>query len=204
MKADPHSSSAGAWRLPVLVLCLAGALLSGCAPQPVAEAEPAAPVPRNPDDVQLTLNMPAQDATCDCGSQETMDCTFLERGVRALAEGEHIEAVQYFQRYQRLEKSPLAQWESRLAIAYASMLPSSPFYDAEAARDSYVALQRDEPGGKKHHSIVLMQQALETFVLMERHVEDLENRANMLEGDLEKREQALKRLRELTLGQPGG
>jgi uncharacterized small protein (DUF1192 family) len=84
------------------------------------------------------------------------------------------------------------------------MLPSSPFYDVEAARDSYVALQHDEPPGKKHHSIVLMQQALETFVLMERHVEELENRASMLEGDLEKREQALKRLRELTLGQPGG
>ena len=47
-----------------------------------------------------------------------------------------------------------------------------------------------------------MQQALESFVLMERHVADLENRATMLREDLEKREQALKRLRELTLGQP--
>ena len=49
-----------------------------------------------------------------------------------------------------------------------------------------------------------MQQALESFVLLDRHVNDLENRTSMLEDDLEKREQALKRLRELTLGQPEG
>lgn len=189
-------------RLPGLGLALC--LLAGCVQQPMVEPEPAPAVPRDPDDVELTLNLPAKEPACDCAAEPLNDYTFLERGVRVLADGEHIEAVQYFQRYQRLEKTAVAQWESKLAIAYASILPSSPFYDVDAARDSYLALQHDEPPGKKHHSIVLMQQALETFVLMERHVEDLENRNTMLEDDLSKREQALKRLRELTLGQPAG
>jgi hypothetical protein len=178
-------------------------LLAACALPPASEPVPE-PLPRNPDDVELTLNLPQQSDGCDCPALPEQDHTFLERGVRALVAGEHIEAVQYFQRYQRLEQGPLAQWESRLAIAYASMLPDSPFYDVEAAIDSYESLQHEEPAGEKHYSIVLMQQALETFLLMERHVEDLENRTSMLEDDRAKREQALKRLRELTLGQPGG
>ncbi len=94
------------------------------------------------------------------------------------------------------------KWEGDLAIAYVSMLPSSPFYDVDAAQLAFAELQAREPEGDKHHSVVLMQQALESFVIMERHVADLESRATMLREDLEKREQALKRLRELTLGQP--
>ena len=42
---------------------------------------------------------------------------------------------------------------------------------------------------------------LESFTVMNRHVTDLEGRNGMLEEDLAKREEALKRLRELTLGQ---
>ena len=119
-----------------------------------------------------------------------------------LAAGDYVEAVQQFQRYRRLEKTELAQWEADIAITYASMLPASPFFDVEAARLAYTELHVREPGGIKHPSIVLMQQALESFVLMDQHIEDLENRNSMLEDDLEKREQALRRLRELTLGQP--
>lgn len=189
--------------LSVPSLCL---LLGACAGQP--PVEPAAtPPPRNPDDVELTLNLPEQGANCDCATAaglEDKDHTFLERGVQRLAGGEYIEAVQYFQRYQRLEKAPLAQWESRVAIAYVSMLPDSPFYDVLAAREAYGELKETEPTGQKHSSIVLMTQALETFVVMERHVDYLESRAALLQEDLDKREQALKRLRELTLGQPAG
>jgi DNA-binding transcriptional MocR family regulator len=54
------------------------------------------------------------------------------------------------------------------------------------------------------HSVVLMQQALESFVSWSGISRMLENRAAMLQEDLDKREQALKRLRELTLGQPEG
>jgi len=184
-----------------LVVSLA---LGGCAVAPAPAPEPEATPVRNPDDVELTLNLPAGDETCVCEAAPSEDRTFLERGVETLAEGEYVEAVQYFQRYRRMEASPLAQWEADIAIAYASILPSSPFFDVAAATRSYTDLQAREPEGPKHHSIVLMQQALESFVLMDRHIEDLENRARMLEDDLGKREEALRRLRELTLGQPGG
>jgi tetratricopeptide (TPR) repeat protein len=176
--------------------------LAACAAPPPVPPEPEPP-PRAPEDVELTLNLPADEAECVCSVVAENDRTFLEKGVETLASGDYVEAVQYFQRYRRLETDPIAQWEADVAIAYASMLPSSPFYDVPAARKAYLDLQGLEPEGPKHHTIVLMQQALESFVLMDRHIEDLENRSSMLEEDLEKREQALKRLRELTLGQPG-
>ncbi len=179
-------------------LILGSLLLAACASPP---SEPVV-ADRDPADVELTLNIPAEPENCSCETAPENDRTFLERGMETLAGGDYIEAVQYFQRYQRLEQTPLAQWEADLAIAYVSMLPSSPFYDADAARGAYVDLQDREPQGQKHHSIVLMQQALESFVIMERHIQDLEGRTSMLQEDLDKREQALKRLRELTLGQP--
>jgi len=180
---------------------LLGACAAGPDPQP-PQPERAAQTPQEP--VELTLNLPEQGGNCSCEQAPGSDRTFLERGVAMLAEGEYIEAVQHFQRYRRLEKQPLAQWEAQLAIAYVSMLPNSPFYDVAAARDSYIALHNAIPEGQQHDSIVLMRQALETFVLMERHIADLEMRTEMLGDDLEKREQALRRLRELTLGQPEG
>lgn len=177
--------------------------LSACTVAPVTPPEQAAPV-RAPEDVELTLNLPADDEqiSCEEPSPDENDRTFLERGVETLAGGDYVEAVQYFQRYQRLEKTPVAQWESEIAISYVSMLPSSPFYDVDAALAAYTDLQARVPSGTKHPSIVLMQQALESFVLMQRHFSDLENRSSMLQEDLDKREQAIKRLRELTLGQP--
>ena len=173
-------------------------LLAGC----VTKAP--APPERAPEPVEITLNLPAETPPCACEGLEANDRTFLERGMQTLAGGDYIEAVQYFQRYQRLETSPLAQWEGDIAIAYISTLPSSPFYDVGAARSAYRALRAREPEGQKHHGIVLMQQALESFVLMDRHIRDLESRAERLQEYLDKREQALRRLRELTLGQPEG
>lgn len=188
-------------RAHVLTAVAASLVLAGCVASP--PPAPQEPAPRAPEDVELTLNLPERGQDCVCEAPAENDRTFLERGVETLAAGDYVEAIQYFQRYRRLEAQPVAQWEAEVAIAYASMLPSSPFYDVPAARAAYTDLQAREPEGTKHHAIVLMQQALESFVLMDRHIEDLENRAGMLEDDLEKREQALKRLRELTLGQPG-
>ncbi|MEO1081537.1 MAG: hypothetical protein AAFY29_18405 [Pseudomonadota bacterium] len=188
---------------PVLFTLAFTALLSACAGAPPEEPVVEKPIVK-PEDVELTLNLPDDRSGCVCEVEEVQDRTFLERGMQTLAEGDYVEAVQYFQRYRRLETEALAQWEADIAIAYASMLPSSPFYDVEAASGAYIELQSQEPVGEKHHSIVLMQQALESFVLMDRHIADLENRTSMLEDDLDKREQALRRLRELTLGQPEG
>ena len=77
---------------------------------------------------ELNLTLPGE--SCSCVADEDLaDYTFLERGFTALLEDEYIEAVQYFQRYQRLEKSKEAEWEAAVAIAYVSTLSKSPFYE---------------------------------------------------------------------------
>jgi hypothetical protein len=182
-------------------LPLAGLLLflQACASEPVADqsvAPGSEPVP------ELTLNLPEQAENCVCAGSEAVDHTFLEKGFDALAAGDHIEAVQYFQRYQRLEKSPRADWEAGIAIAYDSMLPRSPFYDPEAAAKSYAGLSaHDFKGEPVHTKILMMRDALETFVAMDRKITKLNSENKALSEDLAKREEALKRLRELTLGQ---
>ena len=174
-------------------------LLPGCSTAPVAETSPEGstePVP------ELTLNLPENPEGCDCALADEADYTFLEKGFSALVAGEHIEAVQYFQRYKRLESSPQADWEADIAIAYDSMLPRSPFYDPESARKAYDDLrQRQVQDLAIHDKVLMMRDALETFVAMEREISKLESDNSLLREDLAKREEALKRLRELTLGQ---
>lgn len=177
-------------------------LLQACAPAPERTIEPAPTVQRPDRDVELNLNLPEPD-DCNCQPDEAaVDYTFLDRGMQALARGEYIEAVQQFQRYRRLEKGATARWEAELAIAYVSMLPRSPFYDADAALISFTQLQQDyREDMQLHDSIALLYEALDGFLQQAKHLDDLENSNAILREDLEKREQALKRLRELTLGQ---
>jgi hypothetical protein len=152
---------------------------------------------------ELTLNLP-DPAECACTADTPADYTFLDKGFDALLDGEYIDAVQYFQRYQRLESSPRADWEAAIAIAYVSMLPRSPFYDPEAARSSFKELRKQNAKDLKVHDYTrLMRQSLLNFLIQEQHIEDLESTNATLKGDLEKREEALKRLRQLTLGQKG-
>lgn len=177
---------------PALVL-----VLGACAGAPAPES-PAAPAEEA--EVELTLNLPDPEA-CDC-PPPAADYTFLERGFRALAAGDAIEAVQYFQRYRRLEKSPTAAWEADMAIAYTSMLPDSPFYDAQAADAALGELrERLTPELRPHETTLLLAKALAAFVDLTRRSDALAGSNRTLRRDLEKREQALRRLRELTLGQ---
>ena len=180
-------------------------LLQACAPAQDRASEPPATVQRPDRDVELNLNLPEPD-DCNCRPDEAaVDYTFLERGMQALARGEYIEAVQQFQRYRRLEKGDTPRWEAELAIAYVSMLPRSPFYDADAALMSFTQLQRDyREDMQLNDSIALLYEALDAFLLQAKHLDDLESSNAILREDLEKREQALKRLRELTLGQREG
>jgi len=210
-------------RLPAIaLLVVTSALLQACVPIPASTENPpdadqgaagtAAADPPS-DDVaagqkvpELTLNLPAS-KDCQCvAPQDGPDHTFLERGYTALAQGDHIEAVQHFQRYQRLEDSPLSDWEAGMAIAYVSMLPTSPFFDPEAARKTYRRLNKlltPQWQTRLHEKSLLMRESLETFVVLDRHIADLEANNATLKQDLEKREEALRRLRELTLGQRG-
>jgi tetratricopeptide (TPR) repeat protein len=198
----------------VAVLAACATLLAACTQTPVeppaSEMQPAKapPVEERPPVPELTLNLPERrGADCQCPAvpiEGSRDLTFLERGYTAMAVGDHIEAVQYFQRYQRLESSPEANWEAGVAIAYLSMLPTSPFFDPEAARKSWRRLRKDYQSGMQvHEQSLLMRDSLETFVALERHIDDLEANNATLREDLLKREEALKRLRELTLGQRG-
>ncbi len=162
--------------------------------------------PRSVDTVEtesvpeLTLNLREQSG--DCVEQKIMDFTPLERGFTALAAGQHIEAVQHFQRYLRLEKGDEEELEASIAIAYISILPSSPFYDTEAARKSYRKLRkRPIDRLKLHEQTLLMRQSLETFLAMERRNIELKDDNETLATNLARREVALKRLRALALGQ---
>jgi hypothetical protein len=151
---------------------------------------------------ELTLNLPQENCRCAV-SEDQPDYNFLEKGFDALTEGDYIEAVQSFQRYQRLEKSPEAQLESKIAIAYVSTLSKSPFFDPVEARRANRRLYKQlKPGMEVHPKILLMRDSLETFGVMQRHIKDLEASNATLTDDLRKREEALKRLRELALGQP--
>ena len=178
-------------------------LLQGCtAAKPVEEMKPAVAIEPVPE---LTLNLEEQSCNCEV-AVDTPDYTFLERGFSELVAGDYIEAVQSFQRYQRLEKSAETDGESGIAIAYVSTLPNSPFYDPVEARKAAKILrkQKDDQnvkGKNVHEKSLFMRNALDAFLVMQRHVNTLEVTNATLRADLKKREQALKRLRELALGQ---
>ncbi|MEM1153565.1 MAG: hypothetical protein AAGI44_05455 [Pseudomonadota bacterium] len=171
---------------------------------PMPEKEPAAvdqptvtPVP------ELELNLPQQTPLCDCPEEdEDKDYTFLEKGYRALLDGEYEEAMDYFLRYQRLESSPRAQLEAGIAITYVQMLPRSNYYNPEIARSSFNVLRKQNAKALGVHDYTrLMRQSLINFVIVQNQLDDLRSKNQNLQGELDKREDALKKLRDLTLGQ---
>jgi tetratricopeptide (TPR) repeat protein len=188
-------------------------LLQACAttPEPVAAAQPGAPdaadvatakAPAAPVG-ELTLNLPEQGAdACNCGPQTAADRTFLEKGFSYLAVRDYREAVNYFRRHQRLESSPSADWEANIAVAYVKMIPESPYYNWRAARESYLRLMRAQPAQNElHEQIILMRDMLAILINLHVRINDLQSENAAVTENLEKREEALRRLRELTLGQ---
>lgn len=167
-------------------------VMAGCASSPPAGGGAGSAA-------EITLNMPRQE--CLCEESTPGEEAFLEKGFDSLHEEQYLEALQYFQRYQRLEKTDRADLQARIAIAYLSIIPDSPIYDSEAARDSYRELReqvkQQEP---LYGKIQLVQDSLETFLEMESDIGDLKQENARLRKELAKREQAIKRLRDLTLG----
>ncbi|MDJ0879045.1 MAG: hypothetical protein QNI86_10565, partial [Halieaceae bacterium] len=104
-------------------------LLVACGGQPQRE-QVAAPETAEEEVPELNLNLNGSDCACQPAQD---NYTFLERGLQSIEERAYLEALQYFQRYQRIEKSELAAVESGIAIAYLSILPESPIFDREAA-----------------------------------------------------------------------
>jgi hypothetical protein len=149
---------------------------------------------------ELTLNLP--EPGCPCEVQEGADYTFLDKGISALVAGEHAEAVTHFQRYERLEDSPESKWEAGIAMAYDQMLPQSPNYDPAAALAAFRRLQAGNIDSRRVHvKTLLMRDSMSAFAALQATVEELARNNRELNENLQKREEALKRLRELTLGQ---
>ena len=82
---------------------------------------------------------------------------------------------------------------SRFGHALGAMELAGRVYDAVALRDVQVEAA--------HEKVLMMRDALETFVAMDREITRLESDYAIVREDLAKRVAALKRLRELTLGQ---
>ena len=187
-------------------------LLQGCSVVPPvtgdkaadpAKVAPAAPAPDGTagEVPEFNLNLSATD-NCACGPAPDKDYTFFEKGYRSLLDGEYDDAMQHFQRYQRLEASPRADLEAGIAIAYIRMLPRSSFYDPQAARDSFRVLREQNAKRRQvHESTRLMRQALLNLLELQKKIDELKARNATLKDDVQKREEALKRLRDLTLNQ---
>jgi hypothetical protein len=180
--------------VPILALTV---LLGGCGSTPEQNSQAAAgeSVP------EITLTMPQQNQSeCQC-TQKDQDYTFLEKGFNTLEAGEYLESLQYFQRYQRIENTATADAEAGIAIAYLSILPDSPIFDREAAAESYARVRRDTDADMElHGKVLLMRASLQTFFEMQRQVDQLKQGNSDLRKELQKREEAIKRLRDLTLG----
>lgn len=198
-----------ATRLQVLAAGATLILLQACATTPDAALPPddtsAAEAVRKPVP-ELTLNLPENAAaSCDCTPQSnTVDRTFLDKGFSRLAAGDYREAVNYFRRYQRLESAPGVDWEASIAVAYVKMLPQSPYYNWRAAHESYLRLMREVPAGIQiNEQVLLLRETLAILIDLHVKVNDLQKENAVVTENLEKREEALRRLRELTLGQKG-
>ena len=176
----------------ILFVAVCAVMLTGCGSQPPADTTVAS------DELpELNLNLPG-DCACET-AQETR--TFLEKGVDALSDGAYLESLKYFQSYQRIENTELASIEAGIAIAYLSTLPDSPIYDRPEAYKSYLALRPQlERGTELHEPVRIMQYALESFLDNYNQLESLKRSNGSLRAELEKREEAITRLRDLTLG----
>ena len=185
-------------RVSFFVLSVMVLLLQAC-----ASGSPAIDAAQVSGSDGITLNLPDQTlAPCVDDQNVGVDYTYLEKGFSAMVAGDNVEAVNYFRRYQRLESSPGADWEAGIAIAYEKMLPDSPYYNWRAAADAYRRLMRRVPEGiELNQQVLILGGTLAILVELHDYIDELQNEKDDLSENLEKREEALKRLRELILGQ---
>jgi hypothetical protein len=80
-------------------------------------------------------------------------------------------------------------------------MPSSPFFEPQSSRASFERLSKQYRADMRVHSgVLVMRDSLEMFVSMLENTDELRRQVDGLQDDLDKREKALKRLRDLTLG----
>lgn len=162
-------------------------VLGGCATAPESDTKPT-----TSDQPEMTLNLPTPgvEESCDCEALALEQENDFDRGVRALAARDYDRARTHFERH-RTTQSTEAQRESDVGIAFVTLMSeASNLDDAGSA------------GVDERAEVMIL--ALAAVQTLEGRLEALRALNEALSKDLEKREDALKRLRDLTLGQQEG
>ncbi len=166
------------------------ALLAGCATTPEPQAAPALTAP---SPAELNIPEPAVDANCNCDDPApALVENHFDRGVRALAARDYVRARVYFERHRDTGEEQ-AQREAEVGMTFVSLLEDS-VGDGRSENGASGVDERAE----------VMSLALAAIDQLQAQITMLTQRNETLASDLEKREEALKRLRDLTLGQPEG
>jgi hypothetical protein len=159
-------------------------LVLGCATPETETPQQEAPVSA----AALNIPDPLSNDGCDCEEVVVVEENYFDRGVRALAARDYDQAATYFERHRDTEGSE-AQREADVGIAFVTLMS-----EASIAADDSTASGIDERA-----EVMIL--ALAAVQILEGRLEALDALNKAISEDLEKREEALKRLRDLTLGQ---
>lgn len=179
---------------PAIACCSAALVLwlAGCASAPNPAPEPAE-THTAPDPAELNIPIPEHRTDCDCDvAVAAAPENYFDRGVRALAARDYARALVYFQRH-RDSAEDQAVREAEVGMAFVALLDS----------DNGVSIATSGASGIDERAEV-MTLALAAIRALEGQLATLQHLNDVLSSDLAKREEALKRLRDLTLGQPEG
>ena len=167
----------------ILPLAMA-TVVAGCTGTP--EQPPEAPPASEP---QLILNLPEPGGSCNCDAVAESSSNYFDRGIQAVVAGDYKRAGDYFDRH-RKEGAEQAQREVDVGMAFVTLMGQ--VLTSETPSDGLTLDERAQ----------LMALALAAVQTVDDQLQALVALNKALSKDLEKREEALKRLRDLTLGQP--
>ena len=175
-------------RLPIGTILLTAAvlLLGGCGLAPVTGAGGAEPAEASASQGDGEALM---SGTCDCPSDVAFDA--YDEGVLALAAGQYEAARAAFAAY-------AASGDERVAAEAATATDLS--HRLEQNRSAPWVSTNDDQQSR----VTLTEMMLELMTQLEVELKTVSESNQTLSAELAKREDALKRLRELTLGQPEG
>lgn len=165
------------------LLTLLFTLLVGCAVQAPSDGSAV-----SNDDSGLAATVETrQDCDCDALASETV--SDFDRGVRALADREYGVARIHFEQHREGGTAEMVR-EAEVGIAFAALMA-----EAESVAEADEILEALDERAE------VMILALAAVQALEGRIDSLDAINAALTDDLEKRDEAIKRLRELTLGQ---
>ena len=175
-------------RLPIGTILLTAALLllGGCGLAPVTGAGGAEPAEAGASQGDGETLM---SGTCDCHSDALFDA--YDEGVRALAAGQYEAARSAFAAYAASGGEGVAA-EATTATDLSHRL--------EQRQSAPLVIQNDDQRSR----VTITAMVIQMIVQLEAELTAMSESNQALSAELAKREDALKRLRELTLGQPEG